>query len=126
MKRLSSLGIWKTGLLLACGVVSIVYGTKPNQSTVIETDEAAIRRIVQEEISSWNQGDAMAYSRHFDTDGSFTNIRGQFFKGYEAFLKQHEVIFQSIFKKTTLQQDIVSLKFIRPDVAVVDVLTAVS
>lgn len=89
-------------------------------------DDTAIRRIVQDEIAAWNRGDAVAYSRHFATDGTFTNITGQFFTGYEAFLKQHEVIFQGRFKQTTLQQDIVSLKFVRPDVAVVEVLTAVT
>ena len=56
--------------------------------------------------------------------GTFTNIVGQFFTGYEGFLKQHEVIFEGRFKQTKLQQDIVSLKFVRPDVAVVEVLTS--
>jgi uncharacterized protein (TIGR02246 family) len=127
MKRLAK--IWKISLL-ACAMVSIVYATRSNRSAEKtmspESDAAAVERIVQEQVAAWNQGDAAAYSQHFATDGSFTNIRGQFFKGYEAFLKQHEVIFQSIFKKTTLQQDIVSLKFIRPDVAVVETLTSVS
>ena len=36
------------------------------------------------------------------------------------------MIFEGRFKQTTLQQDIVSLKFVRPDVAVVEVLTAVA
>jgi uncharacterized protein (TIGR02246 family) len=90
------------------------------------SDETAIRGIIQDEITSWNQGDAVAYSRHFAADGTFTNITGQFFSGYDAFLKQHQVIFEGRFKQTTLQQDIVSLKFVRPDVAVVEVLTAVS
>lgn len=89
-------------------------------------DEAAIRGIIQDEIAAWNQGDAVAYSRHFAADGTFTNITGQFFSGYDAFLKQHAVIFEGRFKQTRLQQDIVSLKFVRPDVAVVEVLTAVS
>lgn len=89
-------------------------------------DEAAVRGIVQDEITAWNQGDAVAYSRHFAADGTFTNITGQFFTGYDAFLKQHEVIFEGRFKQTRLQQDIVSLKFVRPDVAVVEVLTSVA
>ncbi len=91
-----------------------------------DSDETAIRTIVQDEIVAWNQGDAVAYSRHFAADGTFTNIQGQFFNGYEAFLKQHQVIFAGRFKQTTLQQDIVSLKFLRPDVVVVEVLTSVS
>ena len=36
------------------------------------------------------------------------------------------MIFEGRFKQTKLQQDIVSLKFVRPDVAVVEVLTSVT
>ena len=97
-----------------------------DKSMAAAADEIAIRKIVQDEIAAWNRGDAAAYSRQFAADGTFTNIRGQFFVGYEAFLKQHEVIFQGIFRNTTLQQDIVSLKFIGPDIAVVDALTSVT
>lgn len=97
-----------------------------DNSMAATADETAIRKIIQDEIAAWNRGDAAAYSRQFAADGTFTNIRGQFFVGYEAFLKQHEVIFQGIFRNTTLQQDIVSLKFNGPDVAVVEVLTSVS
>jgi uncharacterized protein (TIGR02246 family) len=89
-------------------------------------DEAAIRRIVDNQVTTWNVGDAVGYSRDFAATGTFTNIRGQFFDGYPAFLKQHEVIFAGIFKNTTLKQDVVSLKFIRPDVAIVETLTTVS
>lgn len=88
-------------------------------------DETAVRNIIQEEIAAWNAGDAAAYSRHFATDGTFTNIRGQFFTGREAFIEKHDYIFKGIYRGTTLKQDVVSLKFVRPDVAVVEVLTAV-
>ena len=89
-------------------------------------DEAAIRAIVQNEINTWNKGDAVGYSKDFAKDGTFTNIRGQFFTGYDGFLKQHQVIFDGIFKNTTLSQRVISLEFIRPDVAVVQTVTAVS
>jgi uncharacterized protein (TIGR02246 family) len=105
---------------LAIGLLATQLGAQT------ASDDAAIRGIVQDEIAAWNQGDAAAYSRHFAADGTFTNITGQFFTGYDAFLKQHEVIFQGRFKQTKLQQDIVSLKFVRPDVAVVEVLTSVT
>jgi uncharacterized protein (TIGR02246 family) len=105
------------GLALGVMVTQLSAQTAP--------DENAIRSIIQDEIVAWNGGDAVAYSRHFAADGTFTNIVGQFFTGYEAFLKQHEVIFEGRFKQTKLQQDIVSLRFLRPDVAVVEVLTSV-
>ena len=90
------------------------------------SDETVIRNIVANEIATWNTGDAVGYSRDFSSAGTLTNIRGQFFTGYAAFLKIHEVIFSEMFKNTTLGQDIVSLTFLRPDVALVDTLTAVS
>lgn len=89
-------------------------------------DEAVIRAIVQNETDTWNKGDAVGYSKDFATNGTFTNIRGQFFTRYDGFLKQHQVIFDGIFKNTTLSQQVVSLKFVRPDVAIVETLTAVS
>jgi len=90
------------------------------------SDEIAIRNIIQEEITAWNAGDAAAYSRHFSEDGTFTNIRGQFFTGRQAFIERHDYIFKGQFHGSTLKQDIVSLKFVRPDVAVVEVLTSVT
>jgi uncharacterized protein (TIGR02246 family) len=89
-------------------------------------DEAAIRKIVQSEIDTWNKGDAVGYSKDFATKGTFTNIRGQFFTGYDGFLKQHQVIFDGVFKNTTLNQRVVSLEFVRPDVAVVQTVSTVS
>ena len=90
------------------------------------SDTAAVRNIVKNEIETWNKGDATGYSRDFAASGTFTNIRGQFFTGYPGYLKQHEVIFQGIFKQTTLKQEIVSLKFIRPDVAILETATTVN
>ena len=89
-------------------------------------DETALRNIITDEINTWNRGDAVGYSKHFAAGGTFTNIRGQFFTGYPAFLKQHEVIFKGIFRKTTLNQEVVSLKFIKPDLAIVETVTTVS
>jgi uncharacterized protein (TIGR02246 family) len=88
-------------------------------------DETAVRNIIQEEIAAWNSGDAAAFSRHFAADGTFTNIRGQFFIGREAFMERHDFIFKGVYRGTTMKQDVVSLKFVRPDVAVVETLTAV-
>jgi uncharacterized protein (TIGR02246 family) len=132
MKQPARMHIWATRLLLSCALVAFVHAAEPSvmaqklEATDTTTDETAIRKIMQDEVTDWNRGDAAAYSRQFASDGSFTNIRGQFFTGHEAFLKQHEAIFQGVFKNTTLQQDVVSLKFIKPDVAIVETLASVS
>jgi len=90
------------------------------------SDETAIQNIIQEEIAAWNSGDASAYSRHFAVDGTFTNIRGQFFTGLQPFIQKHEEIFKGPFRGSRLKQDVVSLKFVRPDVAIVEVLSSVT
>ncbi|QJW89466.1 SgcJ/EcaC family oxidoreductase [Spirosoma taeanense] len=91
-----------------------------------EKDSVAIRAILQQENQAWNKGDAPAYSQPFSPDGTFTNIAGMFFKGYKAFLDQHDVIFKSFFKNTVLTQKIVSLNFVRSDVAILETLCQVS
>ena len=75
---------------------------------------------------AWNKGDAVAYSRQFAKEGTFTNIQGMFFIGQKVFIDKHDQIFKGIFNKTVLESKLVSLKFIRPDVAVVETLAAVS
>ena len=91
-----------------------------------QTDEYAIRQIIKDEINAWNKGDAVSYSEHFAKEGTFTNILGAYYTGYDAFVKVHDQIFKTIFFKSTLKQDIVSLQFVDSTVAVVEVLTAVS
>ena len=89
-------------------------------------DSLSIHTILRQEDQAWNKGDAPAYSQSFSPDGTFTNIAGMFFKGHQAFLGQHEVIFNSFFKNTSLKQKIVSLKFVRSDVAILETLCQVS
>jgi uncharacterized protein (TIGR02246 family) len=89
-------------------------------------DEAAIRKILQEEVAAWNKGGAQAYSQHFAADGTFTNILGMFFTGHQAFLDRHEEIFKGMFRGTALRQDVDSLRFVRPEAAVVETLTCIS
>ena len=89
-------------------------------------DEVAIQNILKEEVAAWNKGDAQAYSQHFAADGTFTNILGMFFTGHQAFLERHEEIFKGMFRGTVVRQDVVSLKFVCPDTAVVETLTSVT
>jgi uncharacterized protein (TIGR02246 family) len=89
-------------------------------------DETAIRNILQEEVAAWNKGDAQLYSQHFASDGTFTNILGMFFAGHQSFLDRHDEIFKGVFRGTVLRQDLVSLRFVRPEAAVVETLTWIS
>ena len=77
-------------------------------------------------VATWNKGDTDGYSRDFAANGTFTNIRGMFFTGHQEFRDRHEAIFKGEFRGTSLKQEVVTLRFIRPDVAIAETLTWVS
>jgi uncharacterized protein (TIGR02246 family) len=60
-------------------------------------------------------------SDHVTEDVSFTNIFGTVRFGREEFIKRHAEIAETFFKGATPKSTITKLRFIRPDVAVVDV-----
>ena len=88
-------------------------------------DETAIRGIIEQQVAAWNAGDGKAYAAHFATDGGFTNLFGMVMYGQEAFEKRHSEIFATFFKNTARQMTIRRIRFVTPDVAIVDVDTEV-
>jgi uncharacterized protein (TIGR02246 family) len=105
-------------ILVVCLFAAILFASVPT--------DTAIRDIIKEEDAAWNKGDSDAYSAHFSADGTFTNILEMFFTGHQAFRDRHEDIFKGVFRGTAVQPDIVSIKFVRENVAIVETLTCVS
>jgi len=89
-------------------------------------DEAEIRELLNELTGAWRRGDAKAYGARYKTDATFTNVFGDFYAGRDAFDRRHDEVFCGIFKATELALEIRKLRFIRRDVAVVDVVTTVA
>jgi uncharacterized protein (TIGR02246 family) len=110
----------KVASILLIMLVAFTLGAKG------ETEEAAVRKVIQDQVTAWNRGDADAYSKNFAADGTFTNLSGMFFTGREAFRQRHEQIFKTVYRGTTKHEDIVSIRFVRPDVAIVETLQTVT
>ena len=85
------------------------------------TSEAAIRAIVAEQAAAWNTGDGAKYSRHVSPDISFTNLFGMVMYGAPAFTTRHTQILQTFYKGTTKRHDVRRVRFVTPDVAIVDI-----
>ena len=66
----------------------------------ITNDEDDIRRIVAQQETAWNCGDAMAYAERFHHDGTFTNVFGDRYIGQEAFQARHAAIFAAFAKRS--------------------------
>jgi len=85
------------------------------------SSEAAIRAIVDEQVTAWNAGDGAGYSRHISPDVSFTNIFGTVMYGASAFSERQTQILGTFFKGTTKRHTVRRVRFVTPDVALVDI-----
>jgi uncharacterized protein (TIGR02246 family) len=83
--------------------------------------EAAIRRIVAEQAKAWNAGDGASYARDVAPDVSFTNLFGMVIYGKPAFEKRHSEILATFYKGTTKKHTVRRIRFVTPDVAIVDI-----
>jgi uncharacterized protein (TIGR02246 family) len=102
--------LWKTESL-----------TEPTRGMPGRTEEAAIERLMSELVDAWNRGDAHAYGARYCVDGTFTNVNGALYAGREEFVRRHAEVFAGYLEGTRLGLAIRQLRFVRADVAVVDV-----
>ncbi len=86
-----------------------------------KADEAAIQHLLDGLTEAWNRGDAEAFGARYRADGTFTNVNGAFFVGRDDFNRRHDDVFRGVFKDTTLAMTVRMLRFVRPDVAIIDV-----
>lgn len=94
-----------------------------------ERDEAAIRELAASVEKTHNAHDAKAFAALFAPDGDFTSVRGMTARGRKAIEELHRPMFEGdtskgnpSFKEAVLKVDEVRVRFLRPDVASVDIL----
>jgi uncharacterized protein (TIGR02246 family) len=86
-----------------------------------ETDEQAIRAVMDSFMDAWNRHDAKAFAAVFAEDANFTNVRGVGASGRTKIEQFHAPVFATIFSKSHQEYTDIKARFIRPDVAAVDV-----
>ena len=83
--------------------------------------EASIRAIIAAQAAAWDAGDATAYAKDLAPDASFTNLFGMVMYGAPAFAERHRQILATFYKGTTKHHAIRRIRFVTPDVAIVDI-----
>jgi uncharacterized protein (TIGR02246 family) len=83
--------------------------------------EAALRAIIAEQAAAWNAGDGARYAARVAPEASFTNIFGMVMYGAPAFAARHAEILSTFFKGTTKTHVVKRIRFVTPDVAIVDI-----
>lgn len=72
-------------------------------------------------LDAWNRHDAKAFAALFSEDADFTNWRGAGASGRSKIEEIHARIFNAIYKDSQLEHTEIKIRFVRPDVAAVDV-----
>jgi uncharacterized protein (TIGR02246 family) len=82
-------------------------------------DERALRQLVAQCDAAWNAGDPKAWAANMAEDVTMTGMLGDRFHGREIVESGHRHIFSTIYKSSNLTQTIELIRFVRPDVALV-------
>lgn len=93
----------------------------PTSSQHDADSEAAIRSIIAEQVVAWDSGDGLRYANDLAPDVSFTNLFGMVMYGAPAFASRHSEILSTFYKGTTKKHTIRRIRFVVPDVAIVDI-----
>lgn len=106
-------------VFLALIFIALPSASHAQTASTSNADEAAIRKIVQQVQDGWNAHDGKAFAAPFAADADYVVVNGTYAKGREAIEKGHTAIFTTFYKESHNVATIKSIRFLRPDVAVV-------
>jgi uncharacterized protein (TIGR02246 family) len=112
--------------LFTIAILALVFASFPAANyaqtpATANTDEAAVRQLVQQLQDGWNAHDGKAFAAPFATDADYVVVNGMYAKGREAIERGHTAIFTTIYKDSRNVATFKSVRFLRPDVAVAHV-----
>ena len=89
---------------------SIAKATTPNDEP---RDIAA--RFVDHLQGAWNRADGASFAVPFADDADFVNIRGELFHGRADIARGHDMIFNTIYKGSSIRIELVDARFVTSD-----------
>jgi uncharacterized protein (TIGR02246 family) len=82
-------------------------------------DEVAIRELFGLLLDDWGRGDGEAYGSRFTEDAEYVAFDGTLTRGRREIAASHQQLFDKFLKGTHLTGRVLSMKFVRPDVALI-------
>lgn len=112
-------------MLVAVGVgVSRAAGIAKSIENPTEVD--AIKVLMVQTTESFNRHDAKAWARFCTPDAQLVTVRGESMKGISEIEKGLATVFETRARRATLKTLDISVRFIRPDVALAHVTSEMS
>ena len=110
---------------LIVGFVFVNAATCRAQSSN-KSDEEAIKKVIAGTTEAFNKHDAKAFTRFYTADAELITVRGERMRGAAEIEKGLAAIFSTRAKSVTLKTLDLTVRFIRPDVAVAHVTNELS
>ena len=104
-------------LLTRCDTAQAPGEGAPAPTTA--ADEAAIQKLADDFAAAWQRGDAVAVADLFSEDGD-TMVPSGRFAGREEIRRYYQESFTGMFKDTSLAVTTTTIRFLEPDVALVN------
>ena len=101
-------------------MISVAAAVRAEEPAVRSGDAQAIRQLYDGYDAAWNKGDLAALARVWADDADHVEPDGRAVKGRAAIEKELGQRFATDLKGTRSQQTIIGIRFITPDVGVVD------
>jgi uncharacterized protein (TIGR02246 family) len=109
----------KNMLIIAAILFVIALTGNAQTSQKMSKDESAVRALVQKCVEGWNKGSGEAFAAQFAEDSDFVGGFGGYTKGRRQNASSHQQIFDTFFKGIRLWVQIKSVRFLKPDVALI-------
>ncbi|OBJ11780.1 DUF4440 domain-containing protein [Mycobacterium sp. 1482292.6] len=84
-----------------------------------QADEQAIRALIDRQVIAWAAGDPAGYASVFTTDADYITFLGGRHVGRDAIAASYVPLFRKLLNRTQLRVDIVGVRFLTPDVALI-------
>ena len=97
----------------------IIFTMTTNAQT--PQDDAQIKSLVQTVEDGWTKKDGNLFAKPFAENADYVVINGMHIKGRPAIAGGHQAIFDSFYKETFIKNEVKSIRYLRPDIAVVHV-----
>jgi uncharacterized protein (TIGR02246 family) len=114
-------------VVLSMSLMAASAATPPRQAPVMSShpthattaaDEEAIRALMQQLVQGWNTGSGDGFAAPFAEDADFVAFDGSRFKGCQEIAQVHQELFDTFLQGTRIRGEVTSVRFLRPDVAV--------
>lgn len=88
-------------------------------------DDSELRVLFDRVCQAWTDGDATAYGACFTADADYVGYDGSHAPGRVALVEQHDRLFRGVLTRSALVGEVASIRYVRPDVAVLHATGAV-